>query len=438
MSDTFDVLILGAGSGGELLARLLATAGRRVGVIEGLRVGGECPYVACMPSKALLHRARQHRIQASTWPEAIAHRDEVSEHRDDSETAADLARTGVTVIRGFGRLCGPGTVDVDGASFTADDVVIATGSSAVRPDIAGLDDVPTWTSDEALSSPDRPESLAILGGGPIGCELAQVYASFGVPVTLIENGPRLLAKEDPMAGEVIGATRARLGVTVVGGGSVPSVDPDPVGARIHVDGGADVLAARLMVVTGRSPTVDGIGLDGVARTPLTVDDHCRVDGHEHLWAVGDVTGVAPFTHTANYQARIVAANLLGRPQRADYRAIPRVVYTDPPVAAVGLTLEQAEEQGLAVETATMDVGETARAAAEDGPEGRLLLIADRRRKVLVGAAAVGPAADEWIGQATLAIRAEIPIAVLADVVQPFPTYSEAYQPPLQELADKLG
>ena len=441
MTDSFDVLVLGTGSGGELVARLVAAAGRRVAVVEGLRVGGECPYVACMPSKAMLHRARLHRTRESSWEALIEYRDEVAEHRDDTATAADLAGAGVTIIRGFGRLDGPGAVVVGGRRYTAPDVVIATGSSPFAPDIDGINDVPTWTSDEALSSPDRPASLAIVGGGAIGCELGQVFATFGVPVTIIQNGPRLLAKEDPLAGEAIARTLAGLGATVMVGATVEALEPDPAGVKVCVTGGADVVAERLLVVPGRRPTVEGIGLETVgieADGAVGVDARCRVEGHEHLWAVGDVTGVAPYTHTASYQARVVAANLLGRPQTADYRAIPRVVYTDPPTAAVGLTLEQAQEQGLEVETAVMDVGQTARAAAEGGAEGRLRLIADRSRKVLIGASAVGPGADEWIGFATLAIRASIPVAVLADVVHPFPTYSEAYQPPLQELADKLA
>ena len=447
LTDSFDVLVLGAGSGGEVVARQLAGAGRRVAVIEASRVGGECPYVACMPSKALLRNARLHRLRApreheSQWKDAVDHRDDVSEHRDDSDTAASLTNDGVTLIRGFGRIDGPGAITVDGARYGWNDLVIATGSSPVVPELEGIERVPTWTSDEALSSSERPASLAILGGGAIGCELGQVYASFGVDVTIIESSPRLLGKEDPLAGEAIATALSSLGVTVRVGASVTSVEPHPDGVRVNVEGGDAVTAARLLVVTGRQPVVQGIGLESVGIEPdsrgVTVDDHCRVEGHDHVWAVGDVTGIAPYTHTANYQARVVAANLLGQPRTADYRAIPRVVYTDPPAAAVGLTLEQANERELAVETAVMDVGATARAATEGGCTGRLRLIADREHKVLIGASAVGPGADEWIGQATVAIRAEIPVAVLADVVQPFPSFSEVYQAPLQELADKLG
>ena len=444
--ESFDVLVLGAGSGGELVARELAAAGRQVAVVELGRVGGECPYVACMPSKALLANARLHRIRErpgpAPWADAVDHRDEVSEHRDDTRTAEDLAGAGVALIRGFGRIDGPGTVLVGDTRYRAVDVVVATGSSPVIPNLDGIGDVPTWTSDEALSASERPASLVILGGGAIGCELGQVYASFGVPVTIIDNGPRLLSREDPLAGAAVAGALEALGVAVVLGASVRGLSPDPAGLRVRVDGAPDVLAARLLVVTGRRPAVDGIGLDtlgiGAADDGLDIDGRCRVVGQEHVWAVGDVTAIAPYTHTANYQARIVAANLLGRRRTADYRAIPRVVFTDPPAAAVGITLEDAEDQGRAVETALMDVGETARAAAEGGCRGALRLIADRETKALVGASAVGPGADEWISAATVAIRAAIPVAVLADVVWPFPTFSEAYQPPLQELADRLA
>jgi len=492
-SNRFDVVVLGGGSGGEIVARRVAAAGRRVAVVESGRVGGECPYVACMPSKALLHSARLHRLRSSRaaepaqagraaepnptdagsgpavpvrsevhqagWQHALDHRDDVAENRDDSDTAASLCDAGVTLIRGVGRIAGPGVLDVEGARIAWNDLVVATGSTPVIPEIDGIDAVPAWTSDQALSSPEHPAHLIVLGGGAIGCELGQVYASFGTRVTIIEGDDRLLGKEDALAGHAVAAALDRLGADLRLGDSVVRVARHRLGVEVELKSGDSVVGERLLVVTGRRPATADIGLESLGIDPhgkradahdespgdkspgsrsLDIDDRCRVRGQEHVWAVGDVTGVAPYTHTANYQARVVAANLLGHPQRADYRAVPRVVYTDPASAAVGLTLQQATEQGLAVETAIIDVADTARAAAEGDVTGKLRLIADRGRRVLVGASAVGPGADDWIGPAILAIRAEIPIATLADVIWPFPSFSEVYQPPLEELLELTG
>lgn len=472
--DHFDVVVLGAGSGGEVVARRVATEGLRVAVVESARVGGECPYVACMPSKALLRSARVHRLRSGAegdgnptgrdglpntggwrrdggrntggWRRAVEHRDDVAENRDDSGTAASLRDGGVTLIRGVGRIAGPGVVEVGGTRIGWNDLVVATGSAPVTPDIDGIDSIRAWTSDQALSSQEHPAHIIVLGGGAIGCELGQVYATFGTHVTIIESDDRLLGKEDPLAGQAVGAALAGLGADLRLGDSAVRVGPHPAGVKVELKSGDSVVGDRLLVVTGRRPATSDIGLESLGigpngettDAPLDVDDRCRVMGQDHVWAVGDVTGVAPYTHTANYQARVVAANLLGHPRRADYRAVPRVVYTDPASAAVGLTLEQATERGLAVETALIDVADTARAAAEGDVSGKLRLIADRDRGVLVGASAVGPGADDWIGPAIVAIRAEIPLITLADVIWPFPSFSEVYQPPLEKLLELIA
>jgi dihydrolipoamide dehydrogenase len=276
----------------------------------------------------------------------------------------------------------------------------------------------------------------------VGCELAQVYARFGVDVTLIDAADRLIAAEEPSISKVLAEVLRSDGVDVRVGVEVTLAEPaDDGGAHLLLDDGSTVEAERVLVTVGRAPNVDDIGLGALDIDPgdtgLEVDPDCRVTGHEHVWAAGDVTGIAPFTHTANYQARIVTENLLGGSARADYRAIPRCVYTDPAVASAGLTPDQADEKGIDVVTATFDVGQTARSSADGDTTGRLVLVADRGRGVLVGAAAIGPHADEWIGEATVAIRAEVPIHVLADVVHAFPTFSEAYEPPLRELAGSL-
>ena len=453
----FDVVVLGAGSAGETVAGGLADDGRSVALVSDGLVGGECPYVACMPSKALLRSASVRALASravdlgatsgrldlgdpvAAYARAVARRDEIVEHLDDSAAAEALVARGVTLIRGRGVVTAPGEVQVEGEVLAWEDLVLATGSRPVVPPIEGLDDVDWWTSDEALTSPERPGRLAVLGGGPVGCELGQVYARFGSEVTIIEAGAALLSGEEPEVSAAITAALEGEGLVVRCGSEVTAVEPIAGGGvRAHVQGAPPVEADRLLVVTGRRPNVDDIGLEvlGIDPSSLEVDDRCRVVGAPNVWAAGDVNGVAPYTHTANHQAGVVLAGLAGKDEVDDRRAIPRCVYTEPSVAAVGSTRAQAEEAGVDVACATFDPAETARAASDAaGGGGVVVLVADRARSVLVGAGLVGPNADEWLGQLTLAIRAEVPLAVLADVVQAFPTYSEALTPPLRALLD---
>ena len=454
--ETFDVVVLGAGSAGEVVARLLAEAGRSVALVEALRVGGECPYVACMPSKAMLRSAhargdarRLADLGGASEPPtldddelgyraAAARRDEISEHRQDDEAAQGLVDAGVTLVRGTGRVTAPCVVTVDGRELGWTDLVLATGSSPVRPDLPGLDEVPTWSSDEALSAQERPVSLLVLGGGAVGCELAQVHVRFGTRVTLVESGPRLAGKEEPSIADRLAEVLRDDGVDVRLGVEVERFEAVGRGARAHLSGGGTVDAERVLVATGRRPTTEGLGLDVLGIEEVEVDPYCRVVGQSHVWAAGDITGIAPYTHAASYQARVVADNLLGGSRTADYRAIPRAVYTEPVVASVGMAAAEAREHGIDAMTAVMDLGEVARTSTEGSGGGRLVLTADRRRRVLVGAAAIGPRADEWLAEATLAIRAEVPLDVLVDVVHAFPTFGEAYEPPLRELAGPAG
>ncbi len=460
MAKDFDVIVLGAGTAGESVASNLAEEGRSVVLIEAHRVGGECPFVACMPAKSLLRSAEVRKVMtratelgaASADPElddddtafdaAVARRDKVIGGLDDSGSAKGVEDAGVTLVRGRGRVTKPGVVRVGEEEYGYTDLVIATGSSAIRPPIDGIEDVPTWTSDQVLTTDERPRSLVILGGGPVGCELAQAHARFGVQVTLVEAAERLVVKEEPSVSEDMAAVLREDGVDVRVGSKAKQAKAVEGGARLHLDDGSVVEAERIVLSVGRSPNTEDIGLEVLGIEPaklgLETDERGRVLGQDHVWAAGDVTGVAPFTHAANYQARVIAANLLSRPTAADYRAIPRTIFTDPPLASVGMSLSRAEEEGIDAITATLELGQTARSATEGEPRGRLVLVADRSRGVLIGASAMGGAADEWIGEAVLAIRAEIQLAVLIDVVHPFPTFSEVYEPPLRELAAQIG
>ncbi len=460
----YDVVILGAGSAGTLLATLLVEQGRSVALVERRLVGGDCPYLACMPSKSLLRSAAVRRLLsragelgasaapqvpddgAAAYAAAVARRDEVADHRDDAAYAEEMTKAGVHLLRGHGEITGRGTLAVHGSDdgeLGWGDLVVATGSRPVRPPIEGLDAVPSWTSDEALSSPERPRSLAVLGGGAVGCELAQVYAAFGSAVTLIEPEGQLLAGQEPeVSAAVLDVLEAdgidvRLGLRA----ERAEVGAGGRGARLSLGGGVSVEADRVLLATGREPAVRGLGLErlgiDVDGSGLEVDDHGRVSGVQHVWAAGDVTGVAPYTHAANYQARVIAENLLGGDRRADYRAIPHAVYTIPPAAGVGRTRAQAEEAGIEAVSASMPMKETARASTEGEDAGALVLVADRRRRVLIGASGFGGHIDEMIGEATLAIRAEIPLEVLVDVVHAFPTFGEAYEPVLRDLLSQI-
>jgi pyruvate/2-oxoglutarate dehydrogenase complex dihydrolipoamide dehydrogenase (E3) component len=459
----FDVVVLGAGSAGTWVAEGAAAAGRSVALIEQLRVGGECPYVACIPSKAMLasvHARQRARNLASlgggapaspgtaeaAFGTAVHRRDELSHHRDDSGAAGELTAHGVTVIRGTGRVTGPGTVQAAGRELGYRDLVIATGSVPAVPPLDGLDRLGglAWTSDQALSSADHPRSVAVLGGSAVGCELAQIYAGFGTQVTLVEPAEQLVPGEDPAVAGALARILGKAGITVRTGTTATSVRQTQDGlARLSLGSGPDADAERLILAAGRRPATGDAGLKclGIALGDdgsVPVDQRCQVAHHPGVWAAGDVTGLAPFTHGANYQARVVTANLLGGQATADYRAIPRVIYTEPALASVGMTEVQARDAGLDVLAARTDLADTARASTDGAAAGPLVLVADRARGVLVGASALGPGADSWIGEAVLAIRAEIPLPVLVDVVHPFPTFAEGYEKPLRELAEQLS
>ncbi|HEV2451602.1 MAG TPA: NAD(P)/FAD-dependent oxidoreductase [Streptosporangiaceae bacterium] len=462
---TYDVVVLGGGTAGVRVATEVARAGRTTAVVEAGLVGGESPYLACMPSKSLLQSARR----GETWEHAVARRDEVTGHLDDAAAAARLAEAGVTLVRGTAQVTKPGTVEVESITpagplgtlaaepetptFGYTELVIATGSEPVAPPVEGLTDVPAWTSAEALTHPDLPRRLVVLGGGRAGCELAQIYAAFGSQVTLIEAEDHVLPGEAWFAGEILADGLRRTGADVRLGSATVKAETTDSGLALTLADGSRIEADRVLLATGRRPRVSGLGLAklGVEIGPdmaLPVDASCRVvvpapggrirrKAASHVWAAGDVTGVAFSTHTANYQAGIVAANILGEHREADYRAIPRVVYTTPSVYTVGLSPAGAAADGIELLSAGLDLAETARATVEDDDRGRVELYADSTG-VLVGAAAAGPGAEEWMPAVTLAIRGGVPLTVLADMVHAFPTYSAAIERPLRELADLAG
>jgi dihydrolipoamide dehydrogenase len=435
----FDVVVLGAGSGGERLAGLLSEDGKRVAVVESLRVGGECPYTACIPSKAMLrsatarHDAR--RLAAlggagadlpldddqEAWASAVSRRHRLAENLDDSGAAGALEEKGVALFRGRGEVIRPGLVSVEGTELGYDDLVIATGSRPTLPDIEGLDDIDAWTSDDALTGDERPDSLLVLGGGAIGCELSQVYARFGTQVTLVESSEQLLGDEEPRIAAAVADVLREDGVDLRLGGGVERV---VAGIEVHLSDGRVVTVDRVLVAAGRQPrteAVEALGLSLDDSGAIVVDEQCRAQ--DHVYAIGDVTGLAPYTHTANYQADVVADVLLGGTRRADLRTVPRCVYTDPPVASVG-TLDGEL-------TACIDLADVPRTQVDGSGGGLLVLSSDG--EVLTGAAAFGLHADELLAEATLAIKARLPLALLVDVVRPFPTVGEAYLPAVQQL-----
>ena len=462
---TYDAVVVGTGSGGKLAAIELARQGRRVLAVEAGRFGGECPYVACVPAKSLLLSARS----GLTWADAVLRRDEATDGRDDDGSRRTLTDEGVQVLRGRARLRArprsgrdqqrDGQPDghrlvierPDGSELVASApvVVLAPGSSPVRPDLPGLDDVPTWTSDQALSTSDQPGRLAILGGGAVGCELAQAFAGLGTRVTLVEVADRLLPGETAWVGELVATVLAADGIQVHAGRSAVRVGPQAGGPGVEVllDDGQSVRADRLLLAGGRRPCTDGLGLValGAARESsgaIAIDARCRVLDEaevpiEGLFAVGDATAASSFTHTANYQARVVAAQVAGQGYDADYVAVPRAVYLTPAVFCVGLTPEQARDRDLAVLTSSFDVSEVERAALLAGAErppgrrvvrGRVELVADARSGVLVGASCVGPEADSWGAELALAVRARLDVHLLSHHIRAFPTWSEAVYP----------
>jgi len=425
----FDVVVLGGGTAGTLVAAKAGRSGRSVALIEAGLIGGESPYLADLPSNSLLLSAGR----GETWEDAVARRNEVTGGLDDAGPALRLAEAGVTVIRGTGRIIGPGTVEVaaDGAenvSLTYSDLVIATGCEPVAPPIEGLADIPVWTTAEGLCSPDLPRRLVVLGGGPTGCELTQIYAAFGSQVALVEAEPTLLGGEPAFAGEILAAALHRAGAEVYLGSPAAKAERTADGLTLALADGARIDADRLLLASGRRPRIGDLGLNalGIAVAPgqpLPTTTSGRVDGAPgRVWAAGDVTGVT-HAHAGRYQAGVVAANILGQRREADYSAIPRCVFTTPSVFSVGR---------VGPVSVRVSLSDTTRGWLGQDDLGCLELYAEGGK--LVGAVAVGPDAASWMAEVTLAIRAKIPVPVLADMVHAYPTYGEALEVAFRELA----
>jgi pyruvate/2-oxoglutarate dehydrogenase complex dihydrolipoamide dehydrogenase (E3) component len=430
------VVVLGAGVTGEAFLAALAKLEpeTEITIVERELAGGECSYWACIPSKTLLrplevlHRARltpgvEAAISGVDLEALFDWRDYMA-GKDDTSQVEWVEKQGARFVRGNGVVVEPGLVTVGEEELPYDALLVATGSVPVIPPIEGLESAPHWTSRDATSASAVPESLVVVGGGAVGCELAQLYVRLGSKVTLVQSGPRLLPQID---GDVTAILADRLqedgvdirfeakATSVEGGGSAPF--------RLELDGGDAVEAERLLIATGRRPNVEGFGLENLdltfERKGIVVDE--RLVAGESVWAAGDVTGIALFTHVGKYQGRIAAANVAGGERRADYRAIPAAVFTDPQVAVAGDT------SGEGAVSSSWPIESVSRTGTFQRPKqpGLVKLFADPERGVLVGAAAVGPESGEWMGQLTLAIRAEVPVDILRDTIQPFPTFSEA-------------
>ncbi len=461
MAQEFDVVCLGGGVAGEAIAVGLKDSGLTLAVVERELVGGECPYWGCVPSKTLLRsgetltEADRARVLAASRMEWAVDFPKVSKRvlwmardLDDSRPAAAMEATGARLFRGEGTLTDLRTIAVGSEALVARRaVVIANGSTAAIPPIPGLDTVEFWTNRQASIPRELPASLAILGGGAIGVELGQAFARLGSTVTIIEAGPKFLGLEEPEAGAALRPHLESEGITLMIGDPCVEVEPQSAepsrrrsAATLRLKSGDRVSADRLLVATGRRPNAEAWSKAGIAQTErgwLKVDP-TTLEAQPGVFGAGDVTGLGGFTHVAYYHGQVIARRLRGMDARADHKAIPRVTFTDPEVASVGLSEAAARAQGIDVVVASADPAETARGYIHDFHGGVLKLVADRQRGVLIGATLVTPRAGEIVGELVLAVKLGTPLKTLADVIHPFPAFNRVLGGSLNELAAKLA
>jgi len=450
----FDVVCLGGGVAGEAIAGGLEGSGLTLAVVERELVGGECPYWGCMPSKTLLRsgetlkeaeRARQLAASHVEWeldfPKISKRVLWMARDLDDTRPAAALESTGATLVRGQGKLVDHRTVEVGGERYVARrSVVIANGSTAAIPPIPGLDGIEYWTNRQAAIPREMPISLAVLGGGAIGVELGQAFARFGSKVTVIEAGPRFLGLEEPEAGAALKPHLEADGIAIIVGDPCVGVEKGEGGVVVKMKSGARVTAERLLVATGRRANFEAWEPAALPRTErgwLKVDP-ATLEAAPGVYGTGDVTGIGGFTHLAYYHGQVVARRIRGEDARADHSAVPRVTFTDPEVASVGLSEAAARDKGIEVAVASTDPAESARGYIHDFHSGMLKLIGDRKRGVLIGATLVSPRAGEILGELVLAVKVGTPIRMLADVIHPFPAFNRVLGAALGELAGKLA
>jgi pyruvate/2-oxoglutarate dehydrogenase complex dihydrolipoamide dehydrogenase (E3) component len=452
VSERADVAVIGLGPGGEDLAGSLAEAGLGVIGIDNRLVGGECPYWGCVPSKMMIRAANllaeARRIpgmagDATVKPDwdvvARRIRDEATDDWNDKVAVERFEGKGGRFLRGTARIEGPGRVDVDGAIVEANKVVIAAGTAPAVPPIPGLAEVGYWTNHEAIEAKELPESIIVMGGGAVGAELGQVFARFGSRVTIVEALDRLLPPEEPEAGDLIKGIFEGEGINVRTGAEVVSVSRRGPEVVVTLDGGDSVSGRQILVATGRRADlkklgVGSIGIDESARG-IPVDEYMRAA--ENVWAIGDITGIAPFTHISMYQANIARASILGEDvEPADYKAVPRVTFTDPEVGSVGVTEKAALDRGLHVHVGSGQIPHSARGwIHKAGNEGFIKLVMDQDRRVLIGATSAGPHGGEVLSMLTLAVKEEIPIDNLRTMIYAYPTFHRAVEDALRNCVD---
>jgi pyruvate/2-oxoglutarate dehydrogenase complex dihydrolipoamide dehydrogenase (E3) component len=447
---SFDVVLIGAGPAGEVCAGRLADAGLEVVVVEQHLVGGECSFYGCMPSKALLRPgqvlAEARRIPGAAQavdgldvPAALERRDEIVNHLHDDNQTPWLEAHGIALVRGHGRITGERAVQVGDETLTARRaVVIATGTEPIVPPIPGLREARPWTNREAVNAKEVPPSLVVLGGGTVGVEMADAFASFGSRVTVIEASPRVLAREEPFAGEEVCAAFADAGIEVRADTRATAVSRANGRVTVELDDGSSVSGDEILVAVGRRIQSAELGLDDLGvepGRPIEVDDRLRVPGHEWLYVIGDANGRALLTHMGKYQGRIAADCILGRdvPLRSDGALSPRVTFTDPQVAAVGHTLASAQEAGIDARAVDVPTGANAGGSfVGPGAPGTARIVVDEERRVIVGATFTGPEIAEALHAATIAVIGEVSLDDLWHAVPCFPTRSELWLKLLEE------